>query len=100
MGEYKIKVEKRTTPQLTVYSQAGTNSKGTINRVGSTGTTGFYNLYVATSADSTSVSVQDQGTAGFVAAVVDTTSLPTTSFAQIHWKADSELWKNLPPTIN
>ena len=91
-GNAVYKVEKFTTPTLASYSQAGTASRATTNRAGSSGTTGFYNAYTATSADSSGTLVQhDSGSTGFIVSVRVGTGAPTLSFGVFHYTATAEL---------
>ena len=87
-----FKQQKRTSSYTpTIYSQAGTVSRVTLNRAGNSGTAGYYNLYVAASANSAyNTGTADVGEGAFTLQA-QTTWLPTLSFATFHWVADAEL---------
>jgi len=87
-----FKQNKRTSSYTpAIYSQAGTISRVTLNRAGNSGTAGYYNLYVAASANSAyNTGTADTGEGAFTLQA-QTTWLPTLSFATFHWVADAEL---------
>ena len=91
-ADAKYKTEKRGVPNVTFFSQAGTTSKATVNRAGNSGAAGFYNLYVAASADSSgNVAVNESGANGFICYVNVGTSATSLSFGVFNYTADAEL---------
>ena len=89
-GFASFRVTKRAAPTITLYSQAGTIGTFTTNRAGSSGTAGFYNLYVAASADGTSATSHDIGTSNFVVSGTTTTA-QTLNMGVVHYVAIAEL---------
>ena len=90
-GFAAFKVTKRTTPTMTGYSQAGTITNFTTNRAGNSGTAGFYNQYVAVSADGESnLLFQDIGTQNTVI-VGRTAAAQTLDVGVVHYVASAEL---------
>lgn len=87
-----FKQQKRTSSYTpAIYSQAGTLSRVTLNRAGNSGTAGYYNLYVAASANSAyNTGTADIGEGAFTLQA-QTVWLPSLSFATFHWVADAEL---------
>lgn len=87
-----FKQYKRTSSYTpAIYSQAGTINRVTLNRAGNSGTAGYYNLYVAASANSAyNTGTADTGEGAFTLQA-QTTWLPSLSFATFHWVADAEL---------
>lgn len=80
----------RTTPTITYYSQAGTSGQMTYDRAGNGGTTGYYNEFVATSADGLGITTADLGISG---GIIDAYSSASSAlnFGVVHYTADAEI---------
>jgi hypothetical protein len=91
-GTVQFAVTKRAAPTISFWSQAGTSAKYTTNRAGNAGTAGFYNLYVATSADSNTVLAYDIGQKGFTISGQSTTisTASTLDFGVVHYVSEAE----------
>jgi len=89
-GFASFKVKKRANPTVTLYSQAGTAANFTTNRWGNSGTAGFYNAYVAVSADGSNAGANDIGMSHFAFSGV-TPAQTTLNTGVIHFVADAEL---------